>query len=349
MSKVKLRKETMTPAKPGLPARGASRRELIKTVARIAGPIGLIVTLAACSTTATQREDTNLHSEPEPTGYTQETGVDQAAGGDTQTGPQTIGEMADALAQGYPIDLDNMTEADLNALRDKLQPGFVMTAGDEAEAAADQIRTLLRGMDNESRKGRVLVERDGVLTIADRETLAAGDMLPWNEEDNRALNTRATNFQGRDISHIPTFHVESALQLGYGPTGMRETNAEIVDLGNGNGIAVINGQDVPQQVIDRWAGGWNQMVPRIGHVNYVGISFNGFSRLSGTSVENLNWGLNTRLGDTGGWGGLDNMFRYLDSVAPSAPSRVVLVAVGGGEALRERVAQWNADNAWRWQ
>jgi len=240
-----------------------------------------------------------------------------------------------------------MTEADLNALRDKLQPGFVMTAGDEAEAAADQIRILLRGMDNESRAGRVLVERDGVLTIADRETLAAGDVLPWNEEDNRALNTVPTNFQGTDISMVPIFHVENAPQLGYGPNGGRLTNGRIHDLRNGTGVAVINGQDAPQQVIDFWAAGNNSVISQIGHINYIVVSVNELRNVAGGLQENIDWTQGTRLGHVN-WGGrIDDMFAYLDSIAPSAPSRIVLIAQSA--SLRERVDQWNADNAWRWQ
>ncbi|MCL1801083.1 MAG: hypothetical protein FWG25_06960, partial [Promicromonosporaceae bacterium] len=150
--------------------------------------------------------------------------------------------------------------------------------------------------------------------------------------------------QGTAIFNVPSSPVLDSMTMADG----RSFNAVIQRMPNGTNVAVVNGQDVPQSFIDHWASADESTAisaSTVGQINHIGISNTGFRRLAGFSNENVEWGLSTRLDDSGNWGGTDAMFEHLNSVVGNAPSPVVLHALGDSSpALRQRVAEWNAAN-----
>ena len=236
-----------------------------------------------------------------------------------------------------PMDLP-VTDVDM-VVGASLRPGQVKNA-----------RAKLADMDADERAGRVVIERDGEFHVLVAAELRAGDLVV--EEDFPTLNELHYDWQGNpvDMTGGALFRVPSAppsFANTNGEAGMHH-NAQITVLRSGIGGAVVSGQDVPQVVVDDWSNmTWESVksISVIDHVNHIGISNDGFRRLTGFSRENIEWGLSTRLDDSGNWGGTDAMFEHLNSVVGNAPSPVVLHALGDSSpALRQRVAEWNAAN-----
>lgn len=197
------------------------------------------------------------------------------------------------------------------------------------DETAEQVRDALRGLGVEERAWRVVANRGGNLTVLTLEELAVGDLV---------------RYEGNVFT--------GAFSMSNAPESELAFNAEVFPLGNGDGIVIANGAELPPEVINVLADVRHiydvRQIWAIQHVQLVAIAHGGFMSISQGDQVEADWRSNNRLNDIDNGWGLDNMFAHLDAIVPTAPKPVQLVAVGPNSGpdteLGQRVTAWNAAN-----
>jgi hypothetical protein len=122
----------------------------------------------------------------------------------------------------------------------------------------------------------------------------------------------------------------------------------IHDLGNGTGVVVVDGQDVPQVVFDNLQRA--DFAPEtlhtvflslsiISHVRHIAVKDSGTTVLTGNDV---NWSQANNAGQQGGFNGdIDALFRHVDNLIRTSSLPVVLHHVGTSQTAAG-VAERNA-------